>query len=316
MFGVRAAQGRADPTRRSGNRRCESSRRISASSLWRNQFDTECQPGKTISLNSHPYTVIGVAAEFKGTSPLDEKTDVWIPITMWRTEIRMVNIGVDWLNSRGSDFVRLYGRLKPGVTVDQASQSSDHCREPGRILSEDHAKPGARVFDSLGLSPADGPELQQVFGVQFGIVGIVLLIACANIAGFDGAADSRQKELVVRLALGAGGWDRLVNCSPKAFAGASRRRACTRSCSLVDRLASLDVPDENIDMRDQLGFALGWRILSFTLGLSVLTGSLFGLVPALQSSKMNLLPLLKDASARSGGSSRTRFGEAFWSSPK
>ncbi len=278
--------------------------------LWRNQFGAEPVVGKTISLNSHSYTIIGVAAEFNRTSPLDEKTDVWIPITMWRHgNPWMAQLGVDLLNNRGSDFVGLLGRLKPGVTVEQAQ--ADLSTIAGRLAQsypKTNAKRGARVIAGLGLSPADGKELQQFFGVQFGIVGIVLLIACANIAGLMLARTAaRQKEMGVRLALGAGRWrivrQLLTESALLALLGGAL--ALIVAAWLTDGLSSM-LPDEQSDMRAELKLALDWRVLGFTLGLSVVTGLLSGLAPALQSSKLNLLPLLKDSGGSSSRNSRTR----------
>ncbi len=115
VFGVKAALGRLiEPS----EAEVEGANPVAVISerLWRDQFGAEAHAlGQTFSLNSHPYTVIGVAAEFKGSSPLDEKTDVWIPVTMWRHgNPWMVKIGVDWLNSRSSDFVALYGTAQTG----------------------------------------------------------------------------------------------------------------------------------------------------------------------------------------------------------
>jgi predicted permease len=309
VLGVRAAQGRllqpAEAEIEGANPVAVISER-----LWRSQFGAGDVVGKMISLNSYYYTVIGVAAEFQGTSPLDEKTDVWIPVTMWRQgNPWMAQLGADWLNSRSSDFVGLYGRLKPGVTVEQAQ--ADLSTIAGRLAQSyqgTNAKRGARVFAGLGLSPADGKELQQFFGIQFGIVGIVLLIACANIAGLTLArATTRQKEIGVRLALGAGRFRvaRQLLTESMLLAALGGALALVVAAWLTDGIRAM-LPDEQSDMQTQLRFALDWRILGFTLGLSVVTGLLFGIVPALQSSKLNLLPLLKDAGGSFGGPSRAR----------
>jgi predicted permease len=268
--------------------------------LWRNQLGGIAHvAGQTISLNSHPYTIIGVAAEFKGTGPLDEKTDVWIPVTMWRHgDPWMVKVGADWLNSRGSDFAGLFGRLKPGVTVEQAQADlSAIAQRLAQSYPETNAKRGARVFARLGMSPADVEDMQQFFGAQFGIVGIVLLIACANIAGLMLARMSaRQKEMGVRLALGAGRWrvvqQLLTESTLMALLGGAF--ALFVAAWLTEGFRAM-LPDKNIDMKEQLRFALDWRVMGFTVGLSVITGLLFGLAPALQASKLNLLPLLKDS---------------------
>ncbi len=278
--------------------------------LWRNQFGSEAVVGKTISLNSYPYTVIGVAAEFHGTDPLDEKSDVWIPITMWRHgNPWMVQIGADWLNSRESDFVTLIGRLKPNVAAEQAQADlSNIARQLAKAYPKTNAKRGARVFARLGLSPADRQEMQRFFGIQFGIVAIVLLIACANIAGLMLARTAaRQKEMGVRLALGAGRWrvvrQLLTESTLLALLGGAL--SLVVAVWLTEGIRAM-LPDGQADMRTQIEFALDWRVLGFTLGISVVTGLIFGLAPALQSSRLNLLPLLKDSGASFSRHSRTR----------
>jgi predicted permease len=275
--------------------------------LWQTQFNRDSEiAGQTINLNSHTYTVIGVAAEFQGTSPLDEKTDIWIPVTMWRHgNPWMVKVGADWLNSRSSDFVGLYGRLKPEATPEQAQADLSAIAERlAQAYPATNGQRGARLFAALGLSPADGRELQQFFGIQFGIVGMVLLIACANIAGLMLArTTARQKEIGVRLALGANRSrvvrQLLTESTLLALLGGAL--ALVVAGWLTDGLRAM-LPDTNLDMQSQLKFALDWRILSFTLGLSVFTGLLFGLAPALQSSKPNLLPLLKETGGSFGRS--------------
>ncbi|MGH9842432.1 MAG: ABC transporter permease, partial [Blastocatellia bacterium] len=309
VLGVKAAQGRllqpAEAEVEGANPVAVISRR-----LWRSQFGEESVAGKTISLNSYPYTIIGVAAEFNGANPMAEKTDVWIPITMWRHgNPWMVQVGADWLNSRSSDFVALLGRLKPGVTVEQAQ--ADLSTIAGRLAQaypKTNEKRGARVVPGLGLSPANRHELRQFFAIQFGIVGIVLLIACANIAGLMLARTAaRQREIGVRLALGAGRWrivrQWLTESALLAMLGGAF--SLIVSVWLTDGLRAL-YPDERVDIQAQTNFALDWRVLSFTLGLSALTGVLFGLAPALQASKLPLLPLLKDSGASFGFHSRTR----------
>jgi len=279
--------------------------------LWRKHFNAEPNiVGQTISLNSHSYMIIGVAAEFAGTSRMDEKTDVWIPITMWRHgNPWMVKIGADWLNSRSSDFVGLIGRLKPGVIVEQAQ--ADLNVIAGRLeqaFPKTNAKRGARVVAGLGTSPADGKEIQQFLSIQFGIVGIVLLIACANIAGLMLArAARRQKEIGIRLALGAGRWRVMRQLLTESALVALLGGVCALLVALwLTDWIRAGLPSEQQDMSAQLGLTLDWRVLSFTLGLSVVTGLLCGLAPALQSSRLNLLPLLKDAGSGFGRGSRTR----------
>ncbi|HMV82589.1 MAG TPA: ABC transporter permease [Blastocatellia bacterium] len=279
--------------------------------LWRHQFGASPNvAGTAVSLNSHSYTIVGVAAEFKGTSRMDENTDVWIPITMWRHgNPWMVQIGADWLNSRSSDFAGVIGRLKPGVTVAQAQADLDViAARLGLAYPKTNAKRGARVVAGLGMSPGDSAEIGQLVTIQFGIVALVLLIACANIAGLTLARTAaRQKEIGVRLALGAGRWRvvRQLLTESTLLALLGGMLSLMVAWWLTDALR-IGLPDEQSDMRASLGFALNRRVFGFTAGISVLTGLLFGLAPALQATRTNLLPLLKNSGSAVSRHTRTR----------
>lgn len=279
--------------------------------LWQQQFNAEENiAGTTISLNAHPYTIIGVAAGLRGTELMDENTDVWIPITMWRDASPwMAQTGVDWLNSRSSDFASVIGRLKPGVAIQQAQADIDViAAQLGQAYPKTNAKRGARLVAGLGMSPGDRTEMQRFVTIQFGLVILVLLLACANVAGLLLARTAtRQKEIGVRLALGAGRGrimrQLLTESALLALLGGAF--ALLVAYWLTDWLRAF-LPDAQRDMRDHLAFAWDGRVLGFTLGVAVVTGLLFGLAPALQASKVNLLPLLKDAGGAAGRSTRTR----------
>ncbi|MBO0860441.1 MAG: ABC transporter permease [Chloracidobacterium sp.] len=312
VLGAHAAQGRLlqpDDARNEG----ESPVAVISERLWRKHFGDESPVGKAISLNSHNYTIVGVAADFKGTGRLDEKRDVWIPVTMWRHgNPWRVRAGADWLNSRNAQFVELFGRLKPGVTVAQAQTDLGAIAER---LERDHPrtnainKVGVKVLPGLGLSPDARKNVEQFVGIQIGVVAVVLLIACANVAGLLLARGaSEQKEIGVRMALGAPRWrvvqQLLTESATLALLGAVL--GILVALWLSDWVAAM-LPESQNDLKAQLRFTLDWRALSFTLGLSLLTGILFGLAPALQLSKPDLIPALKDArGSLRGGRSRLR----------
>jgi len=310
VFGVRPAQGRllqaseaviegADPVA------------VISERLWRNQFGAEPVIGKTISLNSYPYTIIGVAAEFNGTSRI-ARTDVWIPITMSRQvegKPLAAKASDSRLNGReGFGGGQHYGRLKPGVTIEQAH--ADISTIAGRlrqIYPETNANRGARVIAGFGITPWDRRDIGGLIGL-FGIVVLVVqLIACANVAGLLLArASARRKEMGIRLALGAGrlriARQLLTESAMLALLGGALAMVVALWLTYWIRA---EAPAEYRDYGAPIGFAPNWRVLSFMLVASIATGLLFGLAPALQSSKPDLIPALKDSarsfSHRSGG---------------
>ncbi len=298
VLGVKAAHGRLLQPAESEVEGANAVAVISAR-LWRKQFGGEPVAGKTISLNANPYTIIGVAEAFQGTNPLADKADIWIPITMWRqSDPWMAQIGADWLNSRSSDFADVIGRLKPSVTLEQAQADlSAIAQRLAQHYPATNAKRGVQVAAGLGLSPNDNQELRQFFGMQFGIVAIVLLIACANLAGLLlSRTAARQQELGIRMAIGAGRWRivRQLLTESTLLALLGGLLALVIANWLTDSLRSL-LPDKSPDMQAQLRFTLDGRVALFTLALSVLTGMLFGIAPAWQATKLNLLPVLKEA---------------------
>ncbi len=313
VLGVRAAQGRLllpEDARDEG----ASPVAVISERLWRKHFGGDSPVGKTISLNSHSYTIVGVAAGFKGTGALDEKRDVWIPVTMWRHgNPWLVKIGADWLNSRGAQFVNLFGRLGPGMTAAQAQADLTSIAERlARDYPQTNNKVGVKVVPGLGLSPDDRKEVERFAGVQIGVVAVVWLIACANVAGLLLARGaSRRKEIGVRMALGARRWrvvqQLLTENGLLALMGGVL--GILVALWLSDWIAAM-LPESQNDLKTQIGFALDPRALGFTLGLSLLTGILFGLAPALQLSKADLIPALKDARGSSGRGGRSRLRNA------
>jgi len=273
--------------------------------LWRKYFTAaDSVAGQTISLNSHTYTIVGVASAFRGTRTLGEKTDIWIPVTMWgHGDPWMVKNGTDWLTSRSSRFVELVGRLKPGVTVAQAQADLTTITERlAQDYPQTNRRSGVTVVPGLGLGLNSRKEATRFAGLQMGIVAVVLLIACANVASLLLArASARRKEIGIRLALGAGRWRiarqlltesvMLALLSGILGVGGALWLNEWMRAALPERLNSLALKIE---------FALDMRALVFTLGVSLVTGILFGLAPALQLSKPDLISALKDGRGSSG----------------
>jgi macrolide transport system ATP-binding/permease protein len=273
--------------------------------LWNTQFGAD--PGilgRAIQLNEQDFTVIGVAPrELRNIGNLGSP-DLWIPISM--RDQMLAGVQKEWLYDRGFRMTGMVARLKPGVNLKQAQIAV-------KALAVDLEKefPKQNGGRSEMLVPinetAIPPQLHSVFAkagaLMTLIVGLVLLVACANVANLLLArASQRQREIAVRLAMGAGRI-RLV------------RQLLTESLMLAllggafglllgfwgkSVLSSLLPPG----LARNLNLSLDGRVLVYTLGLALVATILFGLVPALQASRMDRMAALKDRTNAPGGSAR------------
>jgi macrolide transport system ATP-binding/permease protein len=276
---------------------------VISNGLWRRRFAADpAVVGKTIKLNGYDYTVVGVADEkFEGIRA-GAKMDVWIPIAT----LRQTDLSRGELDDRGASSWEVFGRLKSGVTIERANaEFSTIARQLEQAYPDTNAKDGARVDPDLGMDPEVRMLLRQFTFIPFAAVGIVLLIACSNVAGLLLArSEARRKEIGTRLAVGAGR-ARIV------------RQLLTESLMLallggafgiligvwMTRGVISVLPNDFRDLSFKFDFSVDWRVLAFTLAASTLTGALFGLIPAIQASGTDLVSALKDA--RSTGSRRT-----------
>ena len=279
--------------------------------FWERRFGADAGTlGKTVVLNGHQFTVIGIMPEgFRGTFAFGLTPEVWVPVTMQP----VLQQGADRFNDRGREWLEVFGRLQPGVSPSQAQAAigviarrlvKDY-PDQARGLDRTEIFPMSGIFALRGFSFA--PAIFVFLGLLTAIVGLVLLIACANIANLLLArAVTRQKEVAIRLALGASR-RRLIRqflTESMLLALAGGAAGCLLAFWILNALRSFQ---PNLPVPMEFDLTLDARVLGYTLVVSVMSGVLFGLAPAWHSSKPDIVPLLKDESGTRGGRS-ARFG--------
>ena len=274
-------------------------------SSWTRRFGSDPEViGQTIHLNGIPFTIIGVAPEsFKGLLR-GFSTELWIPMSM-HAMIGPQNPGR--LKNRGGSWLSVMGRLKPGVTLEQAQAQLETVAQRLKTEFPDTNKDrGVTIFaaNDVVLLPGVDKFLYITSVVIMLLVGLILLIACANVANMLLArATERRGEMAIRLALGAGR-GRIVrqlvaeSLLLSSLAAVAALLVAAWSNSLLNRP---DIPLP-VSIQFDLGLSLDWRVWGFTMTAAVLTALFFGLLPALQASRPDIVAALKDEGGRTTGS--------------
>ena len=273
---------------------------------------------QVLLLNGHPMTVIGVAAPGYRGFDVGQRVDVLVP-AMMKAQMTPTWNGLD---DRRVIWLQLVGRLRPGVTVQQAEASlQPYYHALLEMEARDIPFRFARarkefVSKPLKIQPAGRgisdfrDQFNQPLRILLGIVGMLLLIACANLANLLLArAAGRQKEIALRLAMGASRFrlvrQLVVESLMLSLAGAALGLVC--AAWTVGGLLGI------LSNADSLGItgSLDWRVFAFTFALALVTGVLFGLVPAWQATSPRLAHTLKNQAANvSPGSGHVRLRKA------
>ncbi len=287
--------------------------------FWQRRFGSDAQlVGSSIKLNGKSFTVVGIThPEFVGLRR--EMPDIWLPLAMRGA---MATAGFDdiapekrnWYAGRDFPWLSIFARLKPGRTAPEARTEMNVLL--GQVDTQSSTDPKKTIAVDLINELKFPIEAWMLIGMILGATGLILLIACLNIANMQLArAIARQKEIGVRLCLGASRW-RLVkqllteSLVLSVVGGVAGVLLAWWSLNLFLSVVFVRYGGAEME-RVALDLTPDWRVLAYSFGLALLSGIAFGLVPALRATRPDLIGVVKSEGATAtGGSARSRLSNA------
>ncbi|HEY6392711.1 MAG TPA: ABC transporter permease [Bryobacteraceae bacterium] len=278
---------------------------ILSENFWRVEFGADPEIiGRTIKLNDSVFTVIGVGPRAFLSLDLADQVDVYVPLT----NVLSVQADQKLLTCRDCAWLNMIGRLKPGYSPQAAEAGMQTL---AAAIASEHPelarRPSVRIAPATLLAPDEARKILPVLTLIFTAVGAILMIACGNVTSLLLArASGRRKEIAMRVALGAGRLRLIRQLLTESLVLAAIGGAVSLFLVmwLQQIIPLLQPPGERM---------LAWhltpdvRVLVFTVALALITGVLFGLTPALQSSRPDLIVSLREKTGSASGSGRSRF---------
>ncbi len=259
-----------------------------AERLWRSRFGADpAIVGRTVTLSDHPTTIIGVMPD--AADVFDAGWDVYVPLA----------VEMPWaLGERGSNHLEVVGRLKPGATLERASAE---LRTITTDLAEQFPRTdGGKILRAVSLHAFVTAGASRPLVVLLGAVVLVLLITCVNLTNFLLArATVRRGELAVRQALGAGRWRLVRQLLVESLAVAALGGAAGVVLAVWGRELLVSIAPDGLPRAANI--ALDPRVLTVAVALTLLTGALVGLAPALSAGRTDPAEALASGGSRGGG---------------
>ena len=269
---------------------------------WTRRFGADpAIVGKTMRLNNRTFTVVGVAPKNLIGTEVAFAPEMWVPTMM----AKAIEPGNDYIDQRTSDNMFMIGRLKPGVSEKQAEVMMQTLTVQLGQQYPENAGRGVRLMKPGLFLPEIRDSVFSFVGVLTAVGALVLLLACVNLANLLLARSAeRRKEIAVRLAVGAsrGRLVRQLLTESLLISLGGGAAGVLLAAFINSSVRAIRLPTEVALLFD---LRTDWRVLTFTLVISVATGILFSIIPALQASKPQLVPALKDETSM-GGFRRSR----------